>query len=227
MSAPTEEESPAGGWDSDDSTWVMPDAEWERRIQAAVRHQTRKYAHGWDEIEMRADMGQHVLLRWLENQRTVKRYLAEGEAGVNPLTSCLYKWASEFGRAEAEARGEEADQWVYSVEQIREMIPYVDTPEAWSTMVQLGPEPEVDRRKTKIVSHEGNGLAFYADLRRGWDALTEEQRDLLRLRCCGAGWEETAQAMGATEAACRQRVRRAERRMQRVMGARMPRQPTG
>ncbi|MFB6830504.1 sigma factor-like helix-turn-helix DNA-binding protein [Streptomyces hydrogenans] len=204
----------ADGW------WTLPDEQWTRTIRNISRNQASKFACGSDAFSLTEDIHQEILLKWLENHETIRQYIRDDNAGA--IRTCLFRWAAEYGYADAVARGalQSLDQWGYSVWQIRELIPFVDDPASFNKL-QLGGEREVHRAATKLVNQSGDSLATYADLRRGWDALTDDQRHLLALRHIhGLSWPDIAESMGIGEQAARQRAARAERHMQKAMGGR-------
>lgn len=167
------------------------------------------------------DVKQELHLKWLEKYAFIRRYLddpdeARGKAFV---LRALNGWGNEYARRETAAIRQCApdDLSPYSKGSIRLMLPLLNDPESWSSYAAAGGE---GGRSNRPVNEGGDVLAVYADLRRAWDLLTREQRELLQARYVDDDDEifpTLASELGISEDAARKRVERALSRLQQLM----------
>lgn len=114
-----------------------------------------------------------------------------------------------------------SDQYYYSRDQIKELLPYVHHAERWSSFAKIGEQGQ--GRSNRDPAEGGDALAVYADVRRGWEALSAHERAILTHRYIEPSptpYDALAALLDVSEEAARKQVSRAVGRMQRAMGGR-------
>jgi hypothetical protein len=169
------------------------------------------------------DVRQHLHVEWLSASSLFNSYVLANDKGS--ILVSLARWAGDYCQKETEQRDStRKDQFYYSREQLKALLPYVDTPEHWTSLAA----PSVDEGGGRSKSDPAVGgtlMAVYADLRRAWEQLEMVERILLRNRFPQGTptayklLASSLKAQGVTdEADARKRVERALSKMCRTMG---------
>lgn len=169
------------------------------------------------------DIQQQLYLEWFENWDAIKGYVTVDDDGKGKaqLLTAMQRWAIAYAKRERAAMlgFNPDDQVAYSKPQLRDMLPLVESPESWSSFAAEGGDRS-GGRSTADPAEGGTRLAMYADLRRAWERLTDEERVILRLRYFGASeesWEALGELLDVTPDAARKRCERALGKMQRFL----------
>lgn len=190
----------------------------ERGLMANV---ARSFAKSYSVIDVE-DIEQTLYLRWYDKWDTFARYLDMPEDEKVPLLIRTFQtWGIAYCRAElAEFRKlhpQPDDAYYYSREQVKQMVPFVEDPIAWSSFARA--EDDGQRKGKTDPAHGGNALAHYADLRVAWDGLHRAERDVLRLRYVdGVEYDAIAFRLDITPEYARKKVERALSHLQKIMG---------
>ena len=166
------------------------------------------------------DTYQHLWVKWLEAGSTFAGYLDGSERGKAHVLVALTRWATAYARAEQEARAVgQKDRYHYTRDELRALLPFVESPEHWSTLASPAPDDGMFTKQDPALL--GTAMAVWADLQHAWGELTPHQRWLLRARFVSpepVPYSELAEESGVAEATLRKDVERAVGRMQRALG---------
>lgn len=188
------------------------------RIVDLIPNVGRQYAELYREVEL-DDLVQSLHVKAIELQATKVVDYSQGQ-----LIRMLSNWCIDYCEDEVDALYPQSDdRYTYSKGQITALLPFVLTAEHFSTLSSVG---ERDGSKsTKDPALSGDAMATYADLTRGWDALSRDEKALLAARYIDPDptpYEVLADDLDATEEAVRKRVERTVKKMQRAMGGGKP-----
>lgn len=175
----------------------------------------------------REDIRQEIWIWALEKDDKVSDYLDGGKAGRRMLWSALRRAGVSYAAVEkARVLGyDPADQFHYSVGQLRELLPLALDRDSW-VMASNGSQERT--ALTSDPAHGNNRLAMICDVRSALEACSEEDKHLL-WTAFGLSMDDVdhANVEGITTDALRSRVNRALRRLQKHLGGPKPAPYTG
>lgn len=201
---------------------VTPETQAWYEIVDLIPNVARQYANIYTEVEY-DDIVQTLHVKALEVDRHKVVSYEKPQ-----LIRMLSNWCVDYCEEELDALfPDQDDRYTYSKGQITALLPFVLTAEHFSTLSAVGEKGEGKSNRDPALS--GDALATYADLTRGWDALSRDEKALLAARYIDPDptpYEVLADDLEVSEDAVRKRVERAIRKMQRAMGGGKPKGDT-
>jgi len=205
-------------------------------IEGYITNVVAAYVRDYTLVDAR-DLRQHIYLMWLEKTEKVRERLAEKDEEIRiiKLVRLMSGWAADYCRGETAAiRGyRPEDVYHYSRPQLRELLPLLAYPSAWTSLAAKGDDGS--RQCGAPLAECGDALAVLADLSAGFANLNDRDHDLLCMRFIETGigkpktpeekeivhvvYEEIREYYGfKTPAAARSKVAKAVTRLLTLMG---------
>ena len=195
---------------------IAPDAA-TRQLMSNV---AKSYAYANARVE-REDLEAHLLLCWCDDFEQVSGHAED----VPYMLGVFRHWSLDFVKDLDRVTNARADKCYYSEEQIKNLLPSIESPEDWANVAAATVSDGV--RSKADPAHGNTALAVYADMRKAWLGLSRQDRDLLRERyVLGRSAAEMAARAGRERTSMTHRVSAALERMQEALGGK-PGQPDG
>ena len=146
-------------------------------IVAVVSRNVHRRFRNWIDFE---DIQQEAYLWCLSKPRKVTEYLDDGKQGEKKLTLSLRRHCEQQARkAKAAANGGHySDEFFYEISQLSELLPLMFDRENWLEQPQDFGADKVSG--TREPAEGGNWLTTMVDVSTAYEALTIEDRRLLR-----------------------------------------------
>ena len=201
---------------SDTVVISVPDAA-TRQLMVNV---AKSHAYGNKRVEQE-DLEAYLLLCWCEDFEQVSGHTSD----VPYMLGVFRHWSLDFVKGVDRVTNARGDKCYYSEEQIKNLLPSIESPEDWANVAAATVTDGV--RSKADPAHGNTALAVYADMRKAWEGLSRSDRDLLRERhILGQSAAEIAARSGQKRTTVTERVAAALERMQELLGGK-PGQPDG
>jgi len=189
--------------------------------ESLIGHIAYRTARQYSGVEA-SDVRQELRAMWYERWGDIAPYVSDVdvERGTGRLGRTLGRWASEYGRRQAEwYRGYLGDDYTYTRAQVRAILPHIFDAGSWSTLARRGDGIGGGRQDPATG---GEALATYGDARRAWDLLQRDDKHVLMLAYIlplgeRPDWPQVAEDLELTESGARKRAARALGRMAAIM----------
>lgn len=169
------------------------------------------------------DVAQTLWIWVLENKKAVLKAMTEHvESWTRIVYATLKREAYTYAlKEEAETQGYSTDDtFFYTLPVIRELLKDAFDHENWQSFQTFG---DGQPRAKGQANQTGDRLAMLADVTSAVEKLNEEQWSLVISHYkYGAGYEALGEQLEITPKAARERLRRAEGAVQRLLGRRTP-----
>lgn len=194
---------------------VMPPNADHRRL---VENIARSFAQSYKDVPVE-DIIQNCYLLWYENWKWLERYVLDEDQnrGKANLVRSITNWCATYCSTETDAILGESDATRYPRKVLTELLPFVLSPEAFSTLAVVRDPNEVRSKSDPALG--GDALASYADLTRAFGMVSDEHKSMIVRRfVMGQPYEEIAHDLDVDESTARKRVSRSVSAVQRKMG---------
>ena len=191
-----------------DTVIIAPDVA-TRQLMSNVA-KAHAYCNRKVEVE---DLEAHLLLCWCRDFDQIS-----GHTHDTPYMLGVFRhWSLDFVKDIDRVTNARGDKCYYSEEQIKGLLPSIESPEDWANVAAATVSDGV--RSRVDPAHGNTALAVYADMRKAWEGLSRSDRDLLRERhILGQSAAEIAARSGQKRTTVTERVAAALERMQELLG---------